>query len=63
MTAADQSFILAMRYIEGAVMTRRSAGHFSDEDFRNRREADAEAFSKTAYGLAMAGVDAPAADR
>jgi hypothetical protein len=61
--AADDTFMLAMRYWEDAMMIRRAAAHFSDEDFRTRREAEAEAFSKTAYRLAMAGVDAPAADR
>jgi hypothetical protein len=60
--AADATFVLAMLYMSDAAMQRRSAKHFTGVD-RLELEAKADGFRETAYGLAMAGVDAPAADR
>ena len=59
MTPADDTFLLGMRYIEDAVMARRSAAHFSDESFRSRREAEAESDSRTGYALATLGIAVP----
>lgn len=60
MTAADSTFILALQYLEDAVMMRRSAAHFSDQDFRASREAEAENLSRTGYELAVLGIGVPA---
>ena len=58
-TAADDTFILALRYLEDALMMRRSAAHFGDQDFRTRREAEADSLSKTGYELATLGIAVP----
>jgi len=60
--AADDTFLLAMRYLEDAMMIRRSAAHFSDSDFRQGREIDADSMREQAYELvaAQVGVKFPA---
>lgn len=57
MTSADQTFILAMRYLDDAVMQRRSAAHFSGEHQRVL-EARADELGRTAFDLAVLGVEA-----
>lgn len=60
MQPADATFTLALRYLEDAVMMRRSAAHFSDDDFRQGREIEADSLSRTGYELAVLGIGVPA---
>mgnify|MGYP001617058166 CR=1 FL=1 len=60
MTPADDTFQLALRYIEDAIMVRRSAAHFSDVDFRASREAEADSLSRVAMSLTRCEVASPA---
>lgn len=57
MTSADQTFVLAMRYLDDAVMQRRSADHFSGEH-RETLARRADELGRTAFELAVLGVEA-----
>lgn len=62
MRPADDTFQSAMRTLDECVMQRRSANSFRG-DHRVELQLRADEYSRHAMNLAMAGVDAPAADR
>lgn len=57
MTAADDTFQLAMRYLDDCVMQRRSADHFSGEH-RQTLARRADELSQVAMSLACVSVTA-----